>query len=290
VGDRGIVRPAASLEDLGRIAEEFRAMAIDVLAINGGDGTNHVTLSGFLDVYGASPLPRVALLRGGTMNTVADSVGVPRGKPDQLLRTLLGGNGSSPPTRTVERRLMRITPAGEKPSWGFLFGTGVMHGFLSEYYSAGGSSPRLAAATLGRGVASAFVGGETIRRIARPFRGSVTFDEGGRWEEREYLAVAAGTIAHIGLGFRPFYRFDEAPGCFHVLGITASPIGFALDLDRLLQGKPMRPGKALEALTPKVLLRCTEAPLKYMVDGDLHETASEIELAMGPRVELVLPA
>ena len=52
---------------------------IDVLGISGGDGTNHVTITGFLEVYADEPLPPLAFLRGGTMNTVANSVGVPRG-------------------------------------------------------------------------------------------------------------------------------------------------------------------------------------------------------------------
>src|SRR5580693_9687084 len=81
LGDYGVLRTAQSVEELYRIAEDFRRFDIDVLAISGGDGTNHVTLTGFLDVYGGAMIPRVALLRGGTMNTVANSVGI-RGKPE----------------------------------------------------------------------------------------------------------------------------------------------------------------------------------------------------------------
>jgi diacylglycerol kinase family enzyme len=64
LGDCGVVREARSLEELYRIAEDFRREDIDVLAISGGDGTNHVTLTGFLDVYhgAAQTMPQVALL------------------------------------------------------------------------------------------------------------------------------------------------------------------------------------------------------------------------------------
>ena len=89
LGDHGVVRTARSKDDLARIAEDFRKLKIDVLGISGGDGTNHVTITGFLEVYADEPLPPLAFLRGGTMNTVANSVGVPRGRPDGLLAGLI---------------------------------------------------------------------------------------------------------------------------------------------------------------------------------------------------------
>src|SRR3954470_24188970 len=89
LGDHGVVRAAGDKEELFRIAEDFRKLKIDVLGISGGDGTNYVTLTGFLEVYEDEPLPALAFLRGGTFNTVANAVGVPRGKPDGLLAKLI---------------------------------------------------------------------------------------------------------------------------------------------------------------------------------------------------------
>ena len=40
LGDKGVVREARSIDELYRIAEDFRRAEIDVLAISGGDGTN----------------------------------------------------------------------------------------------------------------------------------------------------------------------------------------------------------------------------------------------------------
>ena len=51
LGDQGVVREARSVDELYRIAADFRRDDIEILAISGGDGTNHVTLTGFLDVY-----------------------------------------------------------------------------------------------------------------------------------------------------------------------------------------------------------------------------------------------
>ena len=104
LGDAGVVREAHSVEELRRIAEEFRALSIDVLAIAGGDGTNHVTLTGFLAVYGDRALPKVALLRGGTMNTVANSIGVRRGRSESLLEGLVRGSRGASSTPLIASR------------------------------------------------------------------------------------------------------------------------------------------------------------------------------------------
>jgi diacylglycerol kinase family enzyme len=296
LGDQGVVREARSIDELHRIAEDFRRDDIEVLAISGGDGTNHVTLTGFFDVYGGATLPQVALLRGGTMNTVANSVGVHHGRPDGILTRLLRdyAQRAALPLAQVERHVMRIGPRDRrsgKTHYGFLFGTGVVAGFLAEYYRGGHPTPLVAAKTLARGIGSAFIGGEMIRRMAKPFRGSVSFDDGTRWEARDYLAVAAGTIAHVGLNFKPFHRYDEQPGSFHILGIHASPVRFVHELPRIHRAEPMRPGKAYEALSSHVIVRSAEpgdAVLRYMIDGDLHEAFGEIEVSIGPRVKLVV--
>jgi hypothetical protein len=183
---------------------------------------------------------------------------------------------------------MRIAPQNGKPHYGFLFGTGVVHGFLAEYYRAGEPTPLVAARTLAVGIGSAIIRGEAIRRIATPFRGSVELDDGTRWPERDYLAIAAGTIAHIGLNFKPFHRFEEQPGCFHVLGVHASPIALVKELPRIHRAQPMRPGRALEALSHRVIVRDAGSHVRYMIDGDLHEARGEVVVSMGPRVRLVV--
>jgi hypothetical protein len=172
--------------------------------------------------------------------------------------------------------------------YGFLFGTGVVAGFLAEYYRDEEPSPLVAAKTLLRGVGSAILRGEMIRRMAAPFRGSVELEDGTRWSERDYLAVAAGTIDQIGLNFRPFHRWAERPGHFHILGIHTSPVGFCRDLPRIWRAEPMRPGKTYESLERRVTVRSRSGHMRYMVDGDLHETTGDLTVSIGPKVKLVI--
>ena len=314
LGDHGVVREAGSIDQLYRVAEDFRTQKIDVLGISGGDGTNGVTITGFLDVYQSTALPQIAFLRGGTMNTVANSVGVRRGRPEGLLGRLIQAyvERSSRPLRDVERHVLKLRgerslksalqalkdsapasvaapPLAEK--YGFIFGTGVVCGYLAEYYGAGKPpNPVIAAKTLLRSVGSAIVSGDMIRRMAEPFRGTVELDDGTIWEQRDYLAVAGGTIDQIGLNFRPFHRYAERPGAFHVLGIHTSPMGFVSQMLRVWRAQPMRPGHAFSATTTSVIIRSapSNSPMRYMVDGDLHECDGPLHVSIGPRVRIVV--
>lgn len=282
LGDHGVVSAPESLDELARAAEDFRRQGIDVLAIAGGDGTNHVTLTQFAAVYGDSPLPKLALLRGGTMNTVADSLSLPRGKPEGLLDRLLRKYLEKPTIDTVEQWTLSV-----EGQLGFLWGLGVVPQFLREYYDTGAPSQKTAAITLAKGVGSTLVRGEMYRRLSEGVRCEVEHDA-GVWTERDWFTVTAGTIADIGLGFKPFHRAPKAPGFVHLLGVTTNAMGFVLDLPKIFRARPMREDRAQDALVTRLTVRANKGPLRYMIDGDVrtHES-NEMTVRIGRPVAIV---
>jgi diacylglycerol kinase family enzyme len=281
LGDHGVVRTAKSKDDLARIAEDFRNLKIDVLGISGGDGTNYVTITGFLEVYDDEPLPPLAFLRGGTFNTVANAVGVPRGRPDGLLARLIRRYAAREPLLTVERQIMRIGN-----HYGFIFGTGVLYGFISDYNQAEVRDAFWAAKVLGRASANVVAGRPTP--VDMRWEGKVTIEGGEDFPERDYLAVAAGTVDQIGLGFRPFYRADHAPDTFHILGIHTTAVGFVRKLPDVWQARPMGPDHTYDKITSRAVLESRTGVVQYMCDGDLHEHVGPLTLESGPRVRILV--
>ena len=282
LGDHGVVAAPRSLDELSRVAEDFHRLHIDVLGIAGGDGTNHVTLTGFRDVYGEDPLPTVALLRGGTMNTVANSLGLPNERTEGLLDRIVTRYLESPVVPTV--RQFTIDVEGKLA---FLWGLGVVPAFLDEYYSSGVPSPWQAAKTLARGIGSTLVHGAMVRRITTPVHVEISTADGVLWPMQPYFSVAAGTIEDIGLGFKPFFRAHERPGAFHLLGIDTTPAGFVVEIPRIHRAKPMAPQKYVDALVAHIVVRARESTMRYMIDGDIVvHPRDRMVLRTGPAVRI----
>jgi diacylglycerol kinase family enzyme len=265
--------------------DRFRAAEIDLLGINGGDGTGHVVLTAFAHAYGDRPLPRVLLLRGGAMNTVAHGHGI-GGAPDAILKSVLEQRRRGIPLRTVDRDLLRIEADGGPPRYGFIFGTGAVVTFLEAYYRTGRPSPFAALGLMARAIGSAIRSGPFALSLMRRERLHVETD-GEEWPDGSYLTLLAGSTPDIGLGFKAFHRCDEQPGFFHAVGVTAPLLPLALSLPRIRAGRPWRRRHALDEVARELLL--TGERSRYTVDGDLYQAQGQVRVSTGPGVDIVVP-
>jgi len=283
IGSHGTAEATQSIDDLYRVCEEFKKERIDILGISGGDGTMHHTLTAMIKTYGDQPLPPVAILRGGTMNTIANSLGI-HGETPKLLFELVDKHrrGVAQELAVFEREVLQV---GDK--YGFIFGNGIVYNFLHEYYSTGDPSPSTAAKLILRAAGSTIVGSELSRRIYRRFRARVIAD-GDTWACEDFITVAAAVVEQIGLGFKPFYRCNERAGMFAVLGIHTSAFGFVADLPRIHAGRPMRRDKAIDAVAREVVFQpLTDEKLEYIVDGDTYVCDGELILRTGPKLRFI---
>jgi len=277
-------------------ARECKAAGVETIGIHGGDGTLHLTLTKLIHVYGGERLPRIAFLRGGTQNTIARSCDVTASAEHMLDYVLRASERNT--LVEIERDIIRVGPrpphdlasvrAEEREDvYGFIFGNGFVNQFLVEYYSRGEPSEWNAVRTLVAGCASVAVKGEIAKRLFRRFEGRVIVD-GALWPAQSFTGVVASTIEQVGLGFRPFVRCNERPHSFHLLGITAGAMGFALELPKIRLGRPLNEKKILSAVCSDVVFEAEE-PLHYMVDGDTREASNRLELGVGPRLRIVVP-
>ena len=279
LGEKGTLAAPGDLDALDSVARQFRERGIEIVAINGGDGTSHMVLTALVKEYGETPLPRIALLRGGTMNTVASGLGI-KGSPQELLGRLTSRYHREAPLSIVERNLLLVNEYA-----GFIFGNGMISNWLELYYEGAEPTPSKAAWLLARTVASAVVQGPLVRRISAPVRASIRVD-GQPFPELPYLTIACATVDDIGLGFRPFHLAPHHPGYFHAVGIGCTPVQLAGQLWNMYRGRPM-PHPGIPSRLGKVLEIASEEPLGFMVDGDFHPGVQRIEVRVGPRVELI---
>lgn len=287
VGGAGRVLAPKSLEELDEVARALRGARPDVVAVHGGDGTLHLTVTALGRAYGGDDIPPIAILCGGTMNVVATSLGI-RERPALFLSQLVKAVHTGEPLSTIRRRCLRI---GDR--LGFLFGNGLMSNFLTEYYGTGSYGPGRAAWLLTRTVLSALVGGPFVRRLFRRFEGTVRVD-GRDLGNQAFVGLMAGTVREVGLGFKLVHRADEDTERFAMLAVHARPLSLLPDLWSVHAGRGIAPKRADSAIASAMEIVPRASTMGYTIDGDLYRYDRDKDgpfvITLGPPIEFVKPA
>jgi diacylglycerol kinase family enzyme len=279
VGDRGSYQATADIPDLRRVAEQFKSRDIDILAIGGGDGTTHVTLTHFIDVYGEKPLPKITFLRGGTMNTLANSCNI-KGVPEKILSNLIYKYHEGEEFESTEVDMMEINGM-----YGFIFGCGGIYRFMEAYYSGTTPSPAKAAYTLSRAITSALMNGKFARKMFKRFDGDVWVD-GEKWPFANWAALYAGSIPLLGLKFKVFHYATE-PQRFHAAGFSLPPRHVLKFAPRMFTGKKIDDENLVESPAREMRIELAE-PMAFTIDGDMLPAASQITVKSGPRLKVLV--
>jgi diacylglycerol kinase family enzyme len=282
LGEMGHVLFPASADALASEARQVAQAQPSIIAVYGGDGTLHWTVTALLRAYRERPLPLLALLPGGTMNVVASSLGI-MAQPEALLAQLAAGERAVRPPAVVVRRCMRV-----QDEYGFVFGTGLISNFLEEYYAAGDYGSRRAIWLLLRSILSEAFTGRYARRIFRRFHARV-FVDGQILPWTALLGLGAATVGEVGLGFKLHHRADDHPGRFAVLAIHSSPLGLTWDLPAVRQGRGISPRRAWSALATRLVIEPDELETLYTVDGDLYRARGNLSVELGPALSFVRP-
>ncbi|MFH1829505.1 MAG: diacylglycerol kinase family protein [Pseudomonadota bacterium] len=282
VGDKGSCHSTETLDEVRELAHEFKEREIDILGISGGDGTNHRTLSTFLEVYGDMPLPRIALLRGGTMNNLANQLGI-KGTPEKILSNLIIKYHESIPFEEKKINMIRVNGA-----YGFLFGMGLITRFIEVYQNVeDGPTPVRAAWLLSRAMGSSAINGRFARQLTERFDCEITID-GKKQPFKNYMMVFAGTMSTLGFNFRPLYRSTSEPGKFQAVGISATGRQLLYTFPRAFLAKPSKSEHYVDEMCTDMVLEF-QRPMTYTIDGDFpEEPATRVEIATGPLLTCIV--
>lgn len=284
VGRHGVVTKTASLTELDGALERHQRAGIQILGIHGGDGTIHHTLTAAIRIFGPHALPRLAILRGGTMNTLARGLGIrgPDGAPGELLAQLVRciDAGVAPP---VTRRY--VVKVGKR--YGLFFGNGLMYNFAKAYYDRGKPQPWSGAQLLSRLVVSALIRGSLARLLMQPFNACVVAD-GTVWPREQFLTIAMASVPEAGYGFSMLPHAADGMDGLAITGIHTSPPGLVAELPKMYFNFPLDPARCTTAMARHLTIE-SRVPIGYTLDGDLYLDDACVEVSAGPRVEIVLP-
>jgi len=281
VGALGVVRATPSLDAITDVVREFHDRGIEILAICGGDGSDHCTLTAVDRVYGPSPWPLLLPLRAGTINYIADDIGGRRGTPEQVLQRVVLAHRRGHPHVTTERDVLRVN--GDQLGFVLSFGTAV--NFLHVYYARETQGPVWAARLLGRAIVSAALGTHLARSISQAVEADIVCDDEAL-PFRQFTFFFAGTVRHVALGFQPTYLGDRKRGFCHVVGGPVAARRLVRYALRVHRGFPTNDPLLYDSLCRRFAIRFSR-PAHYMLDGDVLGPIDELEVDVYRRLTFV---
>lgn len=244
-GPAALGQRTQSANEVAPALTEMVRAGVNVLALAGGDGTLHHALNTLAKIGQGALWPgTILLLRGGTLNIVARSLG-PALDPAEALRAFVRDHGGRRlgelPARSVP--LLRVQSEGLGDRRGFLFGSEMVKNALELYDQFGGGyeglSKFLFEAARGYMFHTDLWKRESWRLTPHPV-GLAAEAPGQRHEVSAYsAAIACSVDLVIGGGVRAVSRRTGAPG-FHARVITETRTGPLLRLipSLMREGKP----------------------------------------------------
>jgi diacylglycerol kinase family enzyme len=276
----GTLHETRSIEAVHGVARQCMETGCKVVGVNGGDGSLQMAMTIFADIYKENPLPSFVVMRGGTMNTVANGLGI-KGTPESILRKVVKGlTGKGPLTRMKNQVLCA------NGHLGFMSGAAVVVKFLDAYYGAPSQGP-VQAVKMGFQIAgSTLAGTDYSREMFKPERLMVEVD-GLPLPETEFSIILGCTVEDISMGCKATPRAYERKGAFHFLACSLSPLQIVGQMPRLWAGREITHA-AMHHSAPAehVIIRSENGPVRWMLDGECR-TDDRLDIKVWGDVELL---
>jgi diacylglycerol kinase family enzyme len=211
---------------------------VDLLVVNGGDGTLQHALTEILTSNPFERVPLIAPLRGGRTNMTALDLGAHRNPVKGLAAVLEAARKGTVAERLVRRPVLRIESATRREvQYGMFFGAGMIHRAIALTH-------RIFPPGRSQGVfgAGAVTGALLIKTAFRAKDGVLTPDkaqillDGEMVRHGEFRLLIASSLQRLFLKMNPFW--GQEPGGVHFTAMAhgANRVGWAIP--GMLRGRP----------------------------------------------------
>lgn len=227
------VLEVGDLASIGEATREMVAREVEVLAVNGGDGTAHAVITQLLNLRDV--IPELAIVPGGTTNMTANDLNG-RIPLERALQAVFEQAACEPDARRrVSRPLLEVTAGAESAQYGFFFGAGAvlqgMRHFRQHVASRGLIDERAACMSVLRGLAG-LARGEPDWGAGHAVAVHALGDEDAPVDSAVVLAT---TLERLLLGLRPWW--GVGPGPIHLTSVGKRPRALLRLAPALLRGR-----------------------------------------------------
>jgi diacylglycerol kinase family enzyme len=275
----------ASVTELHSVCATIASRGTDLVILSGGDGSFMAGVTALERAFGEARLPKIALLPGGTVATVARNWGF-SGDPEAHLAEILGRRRSLQTATRPTLRVRSTLGAEERSFIGFIFGTGLVAKFFEVYYAEGSLGYAGAARIVARIFAESFFGGAYARRVLEPLPCAL-FVDGRKLDPTAWSLICAAVIRDLGIHMQVTYRAGEDLHRPHLVASPLPPRALGPRAPLVLAGKRIGgPGHFDDLVREFVIRFDPDGP--FVLDGDMLR-AEEVRVMAGPSIEVVLP-
>jgi diacylglycerol kinase (ATP) len=278
------VHATRSLAELDEVAQTLAARGSDLVLLAGGDGSFMAGVSALARRFGEGRLPKIALLPGGTVATVARNFGM-SGELTVLVQRVLDRRER---LRTLRRPTLRVsaTRGGVvEERIGFIFGTGLVAKFFEVYYEGGAQGYAGAAKIVARIFAESFYGGAYARRVLDPLPCTIEV-EGRPLDARAWSLVCCSVVRDLGIHMVVNYRAAEDALRPHLVASALSSRELGPRAPLVLAGKPIGGRGHFDDLVRDFSVRFPGESGPYVLDGDMLR-AELVRVSAGPVLDVV---
>lgn len=219
------------------VLAEFARAGVNVLVVNGGDGTLQQALTAMLGQHVFDRLPLVAPLRGGRTNMSAIDIGCQSDSANALAAVVEAARGGALAGRVVRRPVLRVD-MGDDVQYGMFCGVGVIHravDLIHRAFPPGRNSRGAIGAGVLTGILVARVAMRSASGIVTPDRIDMRLDGETVAAEAFQLAIAT-TLGRLFLKINPFW--GQGPGAVRVTAVAVTAKRKWLSAIGILRGRP----------------------------------------------------
>jgi len=233
-------REVQTPSDVAATLADFARQEVNILVVNGGDGTVQAVLTAIFHKKLFETMPVLAVLRSaGTTSMIAGDIGLNGPRQSALHRLFSWARTRDANATVAQRPVLRVqVPAKKEPVYGMFFGAGAIyqasHFCHQKIHARGVRGEKAAGAALARFLVAVML---KDRKVISAVPITTRVDQNPA-EQQKYLLVLITTLQRLFLGLHPYWGSQSKP--LHYTAVGARPRHFLRSLPSLMRGRQSR--------------------------------------------------
>ena len=222
-------------DDVLEALKDFARQEVDLLAVNGGDGTIQAVLTALFHHQPFEMQPLLAVLQSGTSSMTARDVGFTGCRIKSLKKLFTWAAAGDGNPQVIQRPVLQVTSPGHQTRYGMFFGACAIYRGI-EYFHRNVNARGLRG-EIGPGLTILRFLLSAVRRYSEfipPVPVAVSVDNSPP-QQFDSLVVLVSTLERLLLGFYPYWGDESGP--LHYTAVRAQPRRLMRALPSLLRGQ-----------------------------------------------------